>query len=107
MRVERKFKGGMRDCKGSAGSGKLVIFMARRGKSCLFGAGNGLVDHRLLKWWRLERKLQVFAGDGMSGNCDGIASKLVYAQNSTTMSMSMSVVYVCDAQTSYIKILNA
>lgn len=73
----------MRDCKGSVGSGKLVIFMARRGNCCLFGAGNGMVENRLLKQWRLERKLQVFAGDGTSGN------PLVYAQNSTTWSMSL------------------
>ena len=46
MRDERKFKG---DCMGSAGSGKLVIFTARRGNSCLFRAGNGMVDGQLGK----------------------------------------------------------
>ena len=49
MRDERKCKGAMRDCKGSAGSGKLVIFMARRGNSCLFRAGNGMVDGQVGK----------------------------------------------------------
>ena len=47
MRDERKFKGAMRDCKRSAGSGKLVIFMARRGNYCLFLAGNGMVNSQL------------------------------------------------------------
>lgn len=49
MQDERKFKGGMRDCKRSAGSGKLVIFIARSGNSCLFRAGNGMVDSQLGK----------------------------------------------------------
>ena len=49
MRDESKFKGGMRDSKGSAGSRKLVIFMARRGNSCLYWAGNGMVDSQLSK----------------------------------------------------------
>ena len=31
MQDGRKFEGGMRDCMGSAGGGKLVIFIAGRG----------------------------------------------------------------------------
>ncbi len=49
MRDERKFKGGMRDCKESAGSGKLVIFVPRRGNSCLFRAGNGMLYSLLFR----------------------------------------------------------
>ena len=61
-------------------------------------------NHRLLKWWRCEGKIEQFAGDGFAGNCDGIASKCRFFQPTGVCTEFNNVVYVCDAQTSCIKI---
>ena len=47
----------------------------------------------------------MFAGDDTSGNCDGIASKCKFFQPIGLCREFDNVVYVCDAQTSCIKIL--
>lgn len=93
-RDERKFKGGMRDCKGSAGSGKLVVFMAREFLSFWGGKRDGRPPTpevvatwkkaSSVRWWWHSQ--QTVTESHPSAN---FSNPLVYAQNSTTLSMSV------------------
>ena len=62
-------------------------------------------NHRLLKWWRHDWRLEVFAGDRLSGNCEGIASKCRFYQPTGICTEFDNVVYVCNTQTSCIKMM--
>ena len=59
--------------------------------------------HCVLKWSSSIQNVQVFAGDSTPGNNDGIVTKCRFFQPSGTCSEFNNVVYICDTQTSCIK----
>ena len=63
--------------------------------------------HRILLWQKNSDKVEVFAGSGSEGNKDGMARKTEFYQPVSLCVEFNHVVYVCDAQTSCIKILTS
>ena len=63
--------------------------------------------HRILLWHKTSDEVEVFAGSGSEGNKDGMASKTEFYQPVGLCVEFNHVVYVCDAQTSCIKILTS
>lgn len=59
--------------------------------------------HCVLKWSSSVQKVQGFAGDSTPGNSGGIATKCRFFQPSNICSEFNTVVYICDTQTSCIK----
>ena len=60
--------------------------------------------HCVLKWSSCEKRVDVFTGDGTPGSNDGIATKCIFFQPLGICSEFNSVVYICDTQTSCIKV---
>ena len=63
--------------------------------------------HRILLWQKNSDKVEVFAGSGSEGNKDGMASKTEFYQPVGLCVEFNHVVYVCDAQTSCVKMLTS
>ena len=63
--------------------------------------------HRILFWKKSSNEVELFAGSGSEGNKDGMVSKTEFYQPAALCVEFDHVVYVCDAQTSCIKILTS
>ncbi|KAL9966337.1 hypothetical protein ACROYT_G024391 [Oculina patagonica] len=93
---------------------RTVRVISAGGEECLMPHtlapyGDGIVvsdpeRHCVLKWSSSVRNVQVFAGDSTPGNNDGIATKCRFFQPSGICSEFNNVVYICDTQTSCIKV---